>query len=190
MNTSPSGKKEVGLQPYPSHSYQTGSVYTEPGSSGHYSDSGYTYEYLKGSLSSGSSSGSGMLWIQMGADSGNGMFLSLVDATANGLGLSKGSLDVSSHDNAGNAINQIKNAIEKVSRYRTQFGAQQNRLEHGMAIDENTAENTQAAETRIRDLDIADEMVIYSKNNILAQVGQAMLAQTNHRAQDLLSLLQ
>lgn len=192
VNTSPSGKKEVGLQPYPSHSYQTGSVYTEPGSSGHYSDSGYTYEYLKGSLSSGSSSGSssGMLWIQMGADSGNGMFLSLVDATANGLGLSKGSLDVSSHDNAGNAINQIKNAIETVSRYRTQFGAQQNRLEHGMAIDENTAENTQAAETRIRDLDIADEMVIYLKNNILAQVGQAMLAQTNHRAQDLLSLLQ
>lgn len=192
VNTSPSGKKEVGLQPYPSHSYQTGSVYTEPGSSGHYSNSGYTYEYLKGSLSSVSSSASDAdkLWIQMGADSGNGMFLSLVDATSDGLGLSKGSLDVSSYGNAGNAIDQIKNALETVSRYRSEFGAQQNRLEHGMAIDKNTAENTQAAETKIRDLDIADEMITYSQNNILAQIGQAMLAQTNHRAQDILVLLQ
>lgn len=108
--------------------------------------------------------------------------LSLVDATSDGLGLSKGSLDVSSYDNAGNAIDQIKNALETVSRYRSEFGAQQNRLEHGMAIDKNTAENTQAAETKIRDLDIADEMITYSQNNILAQ--------TNHRAQDILALLQ
>lgn len=192
VNTSPSGKKEVGLQPYPSHSYSTGSLYTEPGASGHYSDSGYTYEYLKGSLSSVSASisGSDRLWIQMGADPGNGMFLSLVDATANGLGLSKGALNVSSRDNAGNAIDHIKSAIETVSRYRSQFGAQQNRLEHGMAIDENTAENTQAAETRIRDLDIADEMILYSQNNILAQMGQAMLAQANRQTQSILALLQ
>lgn len=192
VNTSPSGKKEIGLQPYPSHAYSTGSLYTEPGAAGHYSDSGYTYEYLKGSLSSisSSTSGSDTLWIQMGTDSGNGMFLSLVDATANGLSLSKEALNVSNRDNAGNAMNQIKSAIETVSRYRIQFGAQQNRLEHGMAIDENTAENMQAAETRIRDLDIADEMVIYSRNNILAQMGQAMLSQTNQRTQDILALLQ
>ncbi len=192
VKTSPSGKKEVGLQPYPSHSYTTGSLYTAPNASGHYSDSGYTYEYLKGSLSSAGSSmpDSGRLWIQMGADSGNGMFLSTVDATANGIGLSKGSVNVSDSDHAGKAIDQIKNAIETVSRYRGQFGAQQNRLEHGMAIDENTIENTQAAEGRIRDLDIADEMVIYSQNNILAQMGQAMLAQTNHRTQNVLALLQ
>lgn len=192
VNTSPSGKKEVGLQPYPSHSYQTGSVYTEPGASGHYSDSGYTYEYLKGSLPSGgsSASGSSKLWIQMGADSGNGMFLFLVDATADGIGLSKGSVNVSDYENAGKAMEQIKNAIETVSSYRSQFGAQQNRLEHGMAIDKNIAENTQDAESRIRDLDMADEMVIHAKNNILAQMGQAMLAQTNRRAQDILALLQ
>lgn len=192
VNTSPSGKKEVGLQPYPSHSYSTGSLYTEPGASGHYSDSGYTYEYLKGSLSSINSSvyGNDQLWIQMGADSGNGMFLSLVDATANGLGLSKGALNVSNRNNAENAIDPIKKAIETVSRYRSLFGAQQNRLEHGMAIDENTAENTQAAETRIRDLDIADEMIIYSQNNILAQMGQAMLTQANHQTQTVLALLQ
>lgn len=191
VNTSPSGKKEIGLQPYPSHSYSTGSLYTQPGAAGHYSDSGYTYEYLKGSLSSVSSAESGSkLWIQMGADPGNGMFLFLVDATANGLGLSKGALNVSDRDNAGNAIDHIKNAIEVVSCYRSQFGAQQNRLEHGMAIDENTAENTQAAEARIRDLNLASEMILYSKNNILAQMGQAILAQTNRRTQDILALLQ
>lgn len=192
VNTSPSGQKNVGLQPWPSHSYSTGSLYTEPGASGHYSDSGYTYEYLKGSLSSVSSaaSGSDKLWIQMATDSGNGMFISLVDATANGLGLSKGALNVSNRDNAGKAIDQIKIAIETVSRYRSQFGAQQNRLEHGMAIDDNTAENTQAAETRIRDLDIADEMMLYSQNNILAQMGQSMLAQANRQTQAILALLQ
>lgn len=192
VNTSPSGQKNVGLQPWPSHSYSTGSLYTEPGASGHYSDSGYTYEYLKVSLSavSSSASDSNRLWIQMGVEPATGMFLSIVDATADGLGLSKSGLDVSNRDNAGNAINRFKNAIETVSRYRSQFGAQQNRLEHGMAIDDNTAENTQAAETRIRDLDIADEMMLYSQNNILAQMGQSMLAQANRQTQAILALLQ
>lgn len=192
VNTSPSGRKEIGLQPYPSHSYATGSLYTQPGASGHYSDSGYTYEYLKGSLSSVGSSSSDVdkIWIQMGAEAGSGMYLSLVDATAAGLGLSKDTLDVSNHDKAGNAINQIKSAMETVSRYRIQFGVQQNRLEHGMAIDENTAENTQAAEAQIRDLDIAEEMMIYSQNNIMAQIGQVMLAQTNQQPEGVLALLQ
>ncbi len=199
VNTSPAGKKEVGLQPYPSHSYSTGSLYTEPGSSGHYSASGYTYEYLKGSLSiveSSTAASAGVrqsdsdkLWIQMGADPGNGMFLRLVDASAKGIGLSMGEVRVSDQDSAVKVIDRIKNAIEAVSRYRIQFGAQQNRLEHGMAIDENVVENTQAAEGRIRDLDMADEMVIHSQNNILIQCGQAMLAQTNSRAEDILALL-
>lgn len=125
----------------------------------------------------------------MGADSGNGMFLFLVDATASGLGLSKGAVNVSDFDHAGKAIDQINRAIETVSSYRSQFGVQQNRLEHGMAIDEINAENTQDAERRIRDLDIADEIVLHSQNNILAQMGQAMLAQTNRRAEDILALL-
>lgn len=199
MNTSPSGKKEVGLQPYPSHSYSTGSFYTEPGASGHYSDSGYTYEYLKGSLSSVGSSASAAgaresdddnLWIQMGVDSGSGMYLFLVDASAKCIGLSMGEVNVSDHDHAVKVIDLIQNAIETVSRYRIQFGAQQNRLEHGMAIDENIAENTQVAEGRIRDLDMADEMVVHSKNNILTQWSQSMLAQINFRAEDILGLLQ
>lgn len=87
-------------------------------------------------------------------------------------------------------IDLIENAIKTVSRYRIQFGAQQNRLEHGMAIDENIVENTRAAEGRIRDLDVADEMVVHSKNNILTQWSQSMLAQTNSRAEDILALLQ
>lgn len=199
VNTSPSGKKEVGLQPYPSHSYSTGSLYTEPGASGHYSASGYIYEYLKGSLSIVETPAakanfrrfdSERLWIQMGADSGNGMFLSFVDASAKGLGLLGGEVDVSNHDSAVKVIDKVKNAIDTVSHYRIQFGTQQNRLEHGMAIDENIVENTQAAESRIRDLDIAKEMVIHSKNNILTQWGQTMLAQNNARAKDVLELLQ
>lgn len=130
------------------------------------------------------------LWIQMGVDSGSGMYLFLVDASAKGIGLSMGEVNVSDHDHAVKVIDLIQNAIETVSRYRIQFGAQQNRLEHGMAIDENIAENTQAAEGRIRDLDMADEMVVHSKNNILTQWGQVMLAQTNSRAEDILALLQ
>lgn len=118
------------------------------------------------------------------------MYLFLVDASAKGIGLSMGEVNVSDHDHAVKVIDLIQNAIETVSRYRIQFGAQQNRLEHGMAIDENIAENTQAAEGRIRDLDMADEMVVHSKNNILTQWGQVMLAQTNSRAEDILALLQ
>jgi len=103
------------------------------------------------------------LCIQMGVDSGSGMYLFLVDASTKGIGLSMGEVNVSDHDHAVKVIDLIPNAIETVSRYRIQFGAQQNRLEHGMAIDENIAENTQAAEGRIRDLDMADEMVVHSK---------------------------
>lgn len=192
VRKSPAGKQEVGLQPYPSYSYQTGNLYTEPGADGYYSADGYTYEYLKGLLPAADSSASirDKCWIQMGVENGVGMFLTLVDATAEGLGLAKGTLNVSDYANACRAMDAIKSAIGTVSRYRSQFGAQQNRLEHGMAIDENTAENTQAAETRIRDLDIADEMLLYAQNNILAQVGQALMAQTNNRAQDILALLQ
>lgn len=101
-----------------------------------------------------------------------------------------GEVNVSDHDNALKLVAQIENAIDTVSHYRIQFGAQQNRLEHGMAIDENIVENTQAAEGRIRDLDMAEEMVIHSQNNILIQCGQAMLAQANSQAEDILALLQ
>ncbi len=98
--------------------------------------------------------------------------------------------DVRNHAYANATINMISNAINNVSGQRSALGALQNRLEHTIANLDNVAENTQAAESRIRDTDMADEMVEYSKNNILAQAGQSMLAQANQATQGVLSLLQ
>ena len=90
----------------------------------------------------------------------------------------------------GAAITVIDNAIQSVSRFRSSLGAVQNRLEHTINNLDNVAENTQSAESRIRDTDMATEMVQYSNNQILAQAGQAMLAQANQANQGVLSLLQ
>ncbi|MCI7493582.1 MAG: flagellin [Lachnobacterium sp.] len=84
----------------------------------------------------------------------------------------------------------ISSAIEKVSKFRSDFGAVQNRLEHTIDNLDNVVENVTSAESRIRDTDMADEMVKYSKNNILTQAGQSMLAQANQSTQGVLSLLQ
>jgi flagellin len=104
--------------------------------------------------------------------------------------LNVGSLDVTSHDGAKGAMTAVQTAIQSVSTQRSSLGALQNRLEHTIANLDNVAENTQAAESRIRDTDMAKEMVEYSKNNILAQAGQSMLAQANASNQGVLSLLQ
>ena len=87
------------------------------------------------------------------------------------------------------AIDAIADAVAKVSEQRSSLGAIQNRLEHTIANVDNVVENTNAAESRIRDTDMADEMVNYSKNNILQQAGQAMLAQANQSTQGVLSIL-
>ena len=88
------------------------------------------------------------------------------------------------------AIDAIADAVAKVSSQRSALGAVQNRLEHTIANVDNVVENTTSAESRIRDTDMAEEMVEYSKNNILAQAGQSMLAQANQSNQGVLSLLQ
>ena len=88
------------------------------------------------------------------------------------------------------AIDAISDAISKVSSQRSALGAVQNRLEHTIDNLDNISENTSSAESRIRDTDMAEEMVEYSKNNILAQAGQSMLAQANQSNQGVLSLLQ
>ena len=102
--------------------------------------------------------------------------------------------DINVSDKSGNsatyAIDAIADAISKVSSQRSALGAVQNRLEHTIANLDNVVENTTAAESRIRDTDMAEEMVNYSKNNILAQAGQSMLAQANQSNQGVLSLLQ
>lgn len=110
------------------------------------------------------------------------------DLTADGLGIAD--LDVSSQTAAGNAIEVIKNAINKVSTNRGNLGALQNRLEHTINNLDATAENMQAANSRIRDTDMAKEMMNYTKQNILAQAAQAMLAQANQQPQAILQLLQ
>ena len=88
------------------------------------------------------------------------------------------------------AVDAISDAIAKVSSQRSALGAVQNRLEHTIDNLDNIVENTTTAESRIRDTDMAEEMVEYSKNNILAQAGQSMLAQANQSTQGVLSLLQ
>ena len=88
------------------------------------------------------------------------------------------------------AIDAIADAVSKVSAQRSSLGAVQNRLEHTIANVDNVVENTTSAESRIRDTDMAEEMVNYSKNNVLAQAGQSMLAQANQSNQGVLSLLQ
>jgi flagellin len=93
------------------------------------------------------------------------------------------------NDNYGDAITRIDETIEVISKSRSDLGALQNRLEHTIANADNTAENLQSAESRIRDVDMADEMVKYSKSSILQQAGQSMLAQANQSTQGVLSLL-
>jgi flagellin len=101
-----------------------------------------------------------------------------------------GGVNVKNYAYANATIDMISKAINNVSSQRSALGALQNRLEHTIANLDNVSENTQSAESRIRDTDMADEMVEYSKNNILAQAGQSMLAQANQATQGVLSLLQ
>ena len=98
-------------------------------------------------------------------------------------------MDVSSHDNATAAVRVINDAIETVFAERSKLGAFQNHLEHTISNLGRSAENMQAAESRIRDLDIAAEMMDSTKNNILAQAATAMLAQTNAAPQAVLQLI-
>lgn len=98
--------------------------------------------------------------------------------------------NVDSYAKANATLTAVQDAINNVSSQRSALGALQNRLEHTIANLDNVAENTQAAESRIRDTDMASQMVDYSKNNILAQAGQSMLAQSNQSTQGVLSLLQ
>ena len=102
----------------------------------------------------------------------------------------KADLKTETATNAQSAIGVVQNSIEKLSKLRSKLGAVQNRLEHTVANLDNISENTQSSESRIRDTDMAEEMVQYSKNNILQQAGQSMLAQANQANQGVLSLLQ
>ena len=127
--------------------------------------------------------------LQVGALSGQSINFSIANMCATKIGL-KNDLSVSTFTKAGSYMKSVQDAIEVVSKQRSAMGAIQNRLEHTIANLDTTSENTQSAESRIRDTDMASEMVTYSKNNILAQAGQSMLAQANQSTQGVLSLLQ
>ena len=128
--------------------------------------------------------------LQIGANEGQTMEFTIDDMSAAALGVAGNKVDLATQDGAQKATTTIDAAIKKVSAQRSKLGAVQNRLEHTIANLDTAAENTQTSESRIRDTDMASEMVVYSKNNILLQAGQSMLAQANQSNQGVLSLLQ
>ncbi|MCI9430626.1 MAG: hypothetical protein HFI94_10925 [Lachnospiraceae bacterium] len=132
------------------------------------------------------------LSLHVGADSSddNKINMSVSMISARGLGINGLLVSGDNQDNATRAIDTIADAVAKVSSQRASLGAIQNRLEHTISNLDNIVENTTAAESEIRDTDMASQMVEYSKNQILAQAGQSMLAQANSANQGVLSLLQ
>ena len=132
----------------------------------------------------------GGLTLQIGdtSDAFNKVTVSVGDMRSAGLGIA--GLDVSTQDAAGAAIDVIRNAINIVSKTRGDLGALQNRLEHTINNLDVTAENMTSANSRIRDTDMAEEMMEYTKLNVLTQAAQAMLAQANQQPQSILQLLQ
>ena len=124
-------------------------------------------------------------YLQVGANKGQGYTLSIDETnwTEFTLGESDGSAN-------SDCIETVDDMIKKVSTVRSKLGADQNKLEYTIKVDDNTAENMQAAESRIRDTDMADEMTRFSKESILQQAATSMLAQANQANQGVLSLLQ
>ena len=133
--------------------------------------------------------------LQVGANTSQLISLNIEMMTAGQLGVSAGRVAkwISNGKCNGNALTSlitvVNAAITKVSLQRSALGALQNRLDHTIANADNTAENLQSSESRIRDANMADEMVQYSSSSILQQAGQSMLAQANQATQGILSLL-
>ncbi len=127
--------------------------------------------------------------LQVGAEANQVISFSISGMSAAGIGITGISVGGTSDANAQKAITMIKAALKVVSQQRSDLGAIQNRLEHTIKNLDNVVENTTAAESAIRDTDMASEMVKFSNNNILAQAGQAMLAQANQTNQGVLSIL-
>ncbi|MFJ8064188.1 flagellin Hag [Psychrobacillus sp. NPDC096426] len=126
----------------------------------------------------------------IGANSGQSIKLSITTMDSKALGVSGGAIKVDKASTASKSIDTINLAIEKVSKQRSNLGAVQNRLEHTINNLGAASENLTAAESRIRDVDMAKEMMNFTKNNILTQAAQSMLAQANQQPQGVLQLLQ
>lgn len=129
----------------------------------------------------------GSMTFQIGANKGQTMSFSIKDMRSSALGI--GGIDVSTSTGAQNAITALDKAISTVSSQRAKLGAVQNRLEHTINNLTTSSENLQSAESRVRDVDMSLEMVAYSKNKIISQAANSMLAQANQNPQNVLSLL-
>ena len=128
--------------------------------------------------------------LQVGANEGQTLTISIANMAAKSIGLAaKADLKVDSSDEVSKSIVKIDEAIGKISEQRSKLGAVQNRLEHTIKNLDNAAENTQAAESRIRDTNMAKEMSTFTKNNVLSQAAQAMISQANQVPQQALQLL-
>jgi flagellin len=151
-------------------------------------------QFNKQDIFRGTAGTAGKVQLQVGANAADLIELDL-SKTENGLNLStvvtaaKTTAKVDTHANAQTAITTIETQIETVSKGRSYLGAMQNRLEHTIKNLDNAAENLQAAESRVRDVDMAKEMMNFTRSNILNQASQAMLAQANQQPQSVLQLL-
>jgi flagellin len=142
----------------------------------------------------GTNSVTGSMWFHIGANMDQRVQVYIGTMTSKALGVrnvgDNSIISVESPDGSNRAIGTLDQALKKVNKQRADLGAYQNRLEHAIKGIDVGAENLQAAESRIRDTDMAAEMVNYTKNRILAQAGNAMLAQANQKTQQVLQLLQ
>ncbi|MFA7147130.1 MAG: flagellin, partial [Candidatus Riflebacteria bacterium] len=125
--------------------------------------------------------------LQIGADAGDNMRIGIADMSTKALGLDK--IDLTSVDGAEKSLEKLNQALDKVSSERSKLGAYQNRLDYTINNLQNTGSNLTSAESRIRDVDMAKEMIEYTRNQIVSQAGISMLAQANAIPQNALSLL-
>lgn len=151
---------------------------------------GSTTQFNKMDILKGDFSSSENKTLQVGANQAQVITIEISALTAVVQDALGDELTIGTASAAQSSITKVQSAIQALSKTRSKLGALQNRLEHTVANLDNISENTQSAESRIRDTDMAEEMVQYSKNNILQQAGQSMLAQANQANQGVLSLLQ
>lgn len=151
---------------------------------------GTTTQFNKMDILTGDFSSNNEKTLQVGANQDQVITIAISALTSTVGSALDDTVKVGTASAAQSSITIIQNSITNLSALRSKLGALQNRLEHTVANLDNISENTQSAESRIRDTDMAEEMVQYSKNNILQQAGQSMLAQANQANQGVLSLLQ
>lgn len=151
---------------------------------------GTTTQFNKMDILTGEFSSNNEKTLQVGANQEQVITIAISALTSTVGSALDANVKVGTASAAQSSITIIQNSITNLSALRSKLGALQNRLEHTVANLDNISENTQSAESRIRDTDMAEEMVQYSKNNILQQAGQSMLAQANQANQGVLSLLQ